>query len=466
MRTRSPGETGQLSDAYSYDYRDRLFQVLLATSTTSGANGLHTYRYDHRTRRTWNIAPSVVARFSFSGGQSVQEYNSTGAVSAPIRETIRGSDMGGGVGGVLYTKEGSSERAFNHYNSRGDVVSQTDDDGLLEWEAAYEAFGTRTVEAGTPTGRQRGNTKDEDITGLLNEGMRYRDLEAGVFITRDPAGFVDGPNVYTYVRQNPWSKFDPSGLSEAWPWYEDGQSAGRDVVLVATAPIHVVFDIGSAITTGFMSLFEGGDQVAKGQTAIYENQLRKANIDTSSVEAFEATGGLDAQGGVADGVEAVRQGSQKIAENMPNISVTGPAALAASKVPSSLPVNSTVGSGLGGYSSRTLEVQTKAILNSEKFDAIRAAHASGKGATVKIDGKVVQYSPDLPMHTSGMTRGEDGFIMGPRAFLTDEETGRTIAHELYRLNTSVSKKTKQMAVDQNSAETDAAFDAAQEISVE
>jgi uncharacterized protein RhaS with RHS repeats len=37
-------------------------------------------------------------------------------------------------------------------------------------------------------------------------------LETGVFLSRDPAGHVDGPNVYTYVRQNPWTKFDPEGL--------------------------------------------------------------------------------------------------------------------------------------------------------------------------------------------------------------------------------------------------------------
>jgi RHS repeat-associated protein len=58
------------------------------------------------------------------------------------------------------------------------------------------------------------NTKDEYPTGLLNEHERYRDLEFGVFITQDPMGFVDGPNVYTYVRQNPWSSFDPDGLAE------------------------------------------------------------------------------------------------------------------------------------------------------------------------------------------------------------------------------------------------------------
>jgi hypothetical protein len=40
-------------------------------------------------------------------------------------------------------------------------------------------------------------------------------LETGVFLSRDPAGHVDGPNVYTYVRQNPWTAFDPEGLDMA-----------------------------------------------------------------------------------------------------------------------------------------------------------------------------------------------------------------------------------------------------------
>jgi hypothetical protein len=48
--------------------------------------------------------------------------------------------------------------------------------------------------------------------------MRYRDLETGVWLSRDPAGFVDGPNLYAYVVQNPWSKFDPDGLEEKYGW--------------------------------------------------------------------------------------------------------------------------------------------------------------------------------------------------------------------------------------------------------
>ena len=109
---------------------------------------------------------------------------------------------------------GPASNRFNHYNGRGDVVAQTDDSGALTWTGSYEAYGTRTRETGTNPDRQRANTKEEDPTGLLNEGHRYRDLETGTWLSRDPAGFVDGPNLYAYVKQNPWSKFDPDGLAE------------------------------------------------------------------------------------------------------------------------------------------------------------------------------------------------------------------------------------------------------------
>ncbi len=50
-------------------------------------------------------------------------------------------------------------------------------------------------------------------TSTSYEGMRYRDLETGTFLTRDPIGYGDGPNVYCYVHCNPITHFDPLGLS-------------------------------------------------------------------------------------------------------------------------------------------------------------------------------------------------------------------------------------------------------------
>jgi RHS repeat-associated protein len=200
---------GVTVQTYAYDIENRLISLI------DSVKGTFHYTYDHRTRRVGRDeqggagVPPASSEVSFAGGLSVQEYI-TGS-GTPNVELIRGSDYGGGIGGVLYTIRGTA-RSYNAYNSRGDVVSQTSESASITWQAAYEAFGTRTNEQGTTDDRQKANTKDEDPTGLLNEGMRYRDLEFGIFITRDPAGFVDGPNVYTYVAQNPWTAFDPEGL--------------------------------------------------------------------------------------------------------------------------------------------------------------------------------------------------------------------------------------------------------------
>ncbi|MGB0371721.1 MAG: RHS repeat-associated core domain-containing protein [Opitutales bacterium] len=209
---RSSRSDGTHTDTYTYDYDNRLVALDYQTGTADAGN--YTYAYDQRLRRVVRDESAIPGRdltiLSFSGGTSVQEHTTT-VSSSPEVEYIRGSDYGGGIGGILYTLR-SDTPAFNHYNSRGDVVAKTDPLGDIGWQAQYEAFGKRTAEVGTNDDRQRANTKDEDPTGLLNEGFRYRDLEAGVFITRDPLGFVDGPNVYTYVVQNPWTMFDPKGL--------------------------------------------------------------------------------------------------------------------------------------------------------------------------------------------------------------------------------------------------------------
>lgn len=197
--------TSGLTDTYAYDYENRLVSL---DKDTTGGTGSYAYVYDYRTRRVERTEGGTTTKSVFSGGLSVTEYSGTTATV----EYIRGSDWGGGVGGLLYSVR-SGVPSFKHYNSRGDVISETNTAGSFTWQGTYEAYGTRTQEVGTTQDRQKANTKEEDPTGLLNEGFRYRDLESGVFITRDPLGFVDGPNMYAYVVQNPWSKFDPEGLT-------------------------------------------------------------------------------------------------------------------------------------------------------------------------------------------------------------------------------------------------------------
>ncbi|PTY03492.1 hypothetical protein DB346_06340 [Verrucomicrobia bacterium LW23] len=206
------------ADTYTYDFENRLVALTRTPATAPGTPQTYAYTYDYRTRRVLrdeSQAGGQATTVVFSGGTSAFEVEPTPGnptVPAITVENIRGSDYGGGVGGVLYSlRQGAP--SYAHANRRGDIIARTDSTGSLTFLSQYEAYGTRPQEYGASADRQRGNSKDEDPTGLLNEGFRYRDLEAGCFITADPLGFVDGPNVYAYVVCNPWSKFDPEGLA-------------------------------------------------------------------------------------------------------------------------------------------------------------------------------------------------------------------------------------------------------------
>ncbi len=55
----------------------------------------------------------------------------------------------------------------------------------------------------------------------------YRDLETGSFLTRDPIGYADGPNVYCYVHCNPITHFDAWGLDSVALY--DGSDPGASL---------------------------------------------------------------------------------------------------------------------------------------------------------------------------------------------------------------------------------------------
>ena len=210
--------------AYTYDFENRLVTVTEPSKT-------HSYTYDSRTRRVVRQEGIESSRVVFSDGTSYAEYAAGSSQGAPAVEYMRGSDYGGGIGGILYTIR-SGTPSFTHYNNRGDVTAKTDGTGAATYQAIYEAFGTRPLEIGGTLDRQKANTKDEDPTGLLNEGLRYRDLETGTFLTRDPMGFVDGPNLYAYVMQNPWTSFDPHGLEamddmKSFAWGRSNEQDGK-----------------------------------------------------------------------------------------------------------------------------------------------------------------------------------------------------------------------------------------------
>ena len=70
----------------------------------------------------------------------------------------------------------------------------------------------RTTRSGTPTASAPKNS--EDHAGLYYFGARYYDPEIGRWLTPDPLGFIDGPNKYLYVADNPLNLLTRGGYWE------------------------------------------------------------------------------------------------------------------------------------------------------------------------------------------------------------------------------------------------------------
>ena len=81
-----------------------------------------------------------------------------------------------------------------------------------------KAGGMPTAGSWAKQERQKANVKDKEPTGQFHEGEP---------ISLDSGDFAGTPNLYAYVRQNPWSKFDPSGLFDPGTIMEQGMEAWR-----------------------------------------------------------------------------------------------------------------------------------------------------------------------------------------------------------------------------------------------
>ncbi|HEX8336765.1 MAG TPA: toxin TcdB middle/C-terminal domain-containing protein [Pyrinomonadaceae bacterium] len=102
--------------------------------------------------------------------------------------------------------------------------------------------------------------------------------------------------------------------------------------------------------------------------------------------------------------------------------------------------------------------EARTILGSAELAKLRAAHAAGQSVEVRIGGRLIQYEPGL--NASGMTMfGENGFLIGRGAFVSEAELGKTFLHELYRLGTSASSGGVSASLVKS--ETEAAFNFAE-----
>ncbi|MCL4814674.1 MAG: hypothetical protein KJ061_19480 [Vicinamibacteraceae bacterium] len=95
----------------------------------------------------------------------------------------------------------------------GSVREVTDGTGALLARYAFDPWGRRTVTAGTDV-TTVGFTGHRTHTSAGLALALYRGYDAGLgrWVSEDPIGVSDGPNLFSYVRSGPISQVDPLGL--------------------------------------------------------------------------------------------------------------------------------------------------------------------------------------------------------------------------------------------------------------
>ncbi len=193
---------------YTYDTQDRLITLEKGTQRVE-------YTYDPFHRR--------LCKQVFSKGKQIhsERYlwdgdNEIGAFSD--RDTIEqlrvlGEGLGAEIGAaVLYELKGKTYVPIHDH--RGCVVALVDPKAQQAIESyRYTAFGEELT-GGTLSPWRFSSKRVEEETGLLFFGRRYYFPALGKWITQDPEGLENGPNLYAYVSNCPLTRFDLYGLRE------------------------------------------------------------------------------------------------------------------------------------------------------------------------------------------------------------------------------------------------------------
>ena len=107
------------------------------------------------------------------------------------------------------------------HNGAANVSHLSDAAGTITQRYQFDAFGSITFQSGTTTNNYRFQTKEfHPKSNLVYFGARWYNPAIGRWITPDPLGIIDGPNIYIYLNNNPLNDIDPWGLCEGVSWWE------------------------------------------------------------------------------------------------------------------------------------------------------------------------------------------------------------------------------------------------------
>ena len=168
------------------------------------------------------------------------ERNGSNVTQAVYTEAL---GYAGGIGGLI-SQTRSAVTTWYHYihNGTTNVSHLTNSAGVLVQRYDFDAFGNSTYSSGSTVNNYRFQTKELNAkSNLIFFGSRWYNPAIGRWMTPDPLGFIDGPNPYTYLNNNPLNLVDAWGLCGGF-WNKVGDWLGK-VVKSAIQPLKTFVNV-------------------------------------------------------------------------------------------------------------------------------------------------------------------------------------------------------------------------------
>jgi len=220
----------QDGNTYTYDAWNRMVYAYLSDNPDN-PNQYYSYNADNE-RPGLSVCNGVTTTSYYSTQWQVLEEDATTPSSPCVGATTTVSTY---LWSEAYIDElvardssvdgGSVTRIFAQQDANHDITSLVNSSGTVLERFIYDPYGVRTVLSASWAsttdsynwvyGFQGGRL--DPLTGLIN--FRNRDLNPtlGVWMEQDPAGYVNGANMYEFVDDSPTFYSDPDGLDAVPP---------------------------------------------------------------------------------------------------------------------------------------------------------------------------------------------------------------------------------------------------------